>query len=162
MVFMGSDDDGGDSSEKGRFASAATCDVGVGEDGDRRGHGVRQRLVAAMRSGRFYASTGVTIINVAVDGDQITVETANAERLTGSIDHGEIIARATGSEITFRVPPRATYARVTASRGEGVHHIEGEQFAWTQVRAVLLCSMSAGMRTHLPCPPLRGWLMFVL
>ena len=37
-----------------------------------------------------------------------------------------------GATISFRVPPRATYARVTASAGEGLHHLDGEQFAWTQ------------------------------
>ena len=85
-----------------------------------------------MSKGQFYASTGVTITGVVVEGDQITVETADAERLWASIDRGEVISRAQGTSITFRVPPRATYARVTCSRGEGVHHIEGEQFAWTQ------------------------------
>ena len=111
---------------------AETCDIGIGQAGDMRGRAVRQRVISAMCRGQFYASTGVTITSIGVEGDRITVETTNAERLVGSIDHGEVVARVEGRTLTFRVPPRATYARVTASRGEGDHHIDGEQFAWTQ------------------------------
>ena len=124
MVYMGHDRAG--------TTEAETCGMGVGAGGDQRGRAVRQRLISAMSQGRFYCSTGVTISAIEVEGDRITVRTADAERLFGSIDGGEIVAMATGQEISFRVPPRATYARVTASRGEGVHHIDGEQFAWTQ------------------------------
>ena len=59
--------------------------------------------------------------------------------MKGVIDNGEIIASTQGSSISFEVPARATYARVTASKGplcethpkEGVPH-GGEQWAWTQ------------------------------
>ena len=135
MVFMGKDSEGTSRKE--------TTGIGVGEDGDERGQSVRQRLVTSMSNGQFYASTGVTITGVVVEGDQITVETADAERMWASIDKGEVIAREEGGSITFRVPARATYARVTCSRGpsidtslpleEAEHIIDGEQFAWTQV-----------------------------
>ena len=58
--------------------------------------------------------------------------------MKGSIDNGEIIAETQGNSISFIVPARATYARVTASKGaitDDVHKNdshEGEQWAWTQ------------------------------
>ena len=53
--------------------------------------------------------------------------------MKASIDHGEVIASNNSNSISFEVPSRATYARVTASKGEVANDShDGEQWAWTQ------------------------------
>lgn len=72
------------------LARTDTTDVGLGEANCPKGYDVRKKMVAAMRSGRYYCSTGVTITDVRVEGRVITVETSDADTLHGSIDHGEV------------------------------------------------------------------------
>jgi len=121
MVFM---DNG--------YTTEQTTDVGVGEAGCMKGRKQRTEFVSAMKAGRYYCSTGVTITNITVQGVTITVETSDADTVFASIDHGEVIAKVKGTTLTFDVPSYATYARVTATRGEGVNLFTGKQYAWTQ------------------------------
>jgi hypothetical protein len=80
---------------------------------------VRERtvpaVVAALRAGRFYASTGVVITAIQVEGLRIRLETQNAQR----------IAQVDAAVIEVEVPPTATYVRFECWG-------TGEQFAWTQ------------------------------
>jgi hypothetical protein len=82
-------------------------------------------LVEAMRAGRFYASTGVTILDVKVEGMTITVKTKDAQRIAAVIDWGKRIAQVEGPEITVTMPEKAMYIRFECFGA-------GEKRAWTQ------------------------------
>ncbi len=82
-------------------------------------------IVDALRSGRFYASTGVVITAIEVDGKTIRIATENAERIVAIGLHGRRLAQADAREITFSVPAKSTYVRFECWG-------RGERFAWTQ------------------------------
>jgi len=84
-------------------------------------------IVAALRDGRFYASTGVVIDRIEADGDSVGVFTANAEAISVFSDYGFRRAMADARELTFTVPEDADYTYV---RFECAGF--GEQRAWTQ------------------------------
>src|SRR5436190_14345320 len=82
-------------------------------------------VVNALRTGRFYASTGVKITDIKVDGDRITVETENAQRVAAVSTGGKRFAVADAPSLTVTVPSNATYVRFECFGA-------GEKYAWTQ------------------------------
>ncbi|MBA2482503.1 MAG: CehA/McbA family metallohydrolase [Planctomycetes bacterium] len=83
-------------------------------------------IVAAMAKGRFYASTGVAIGSIAVEGMTITITSPDAERIVAIADHGARIEVADGREMTLTVPDgKTTYVRFECCG-------RGERVAWTQ------------------------------
>jgi hypothetical protein len=82
-------------------------------------------IIDSLATGRFYASTGVTITGIHVDGMRITIETADAERIVALRDTARRHAVADARSITGEVPPDATYMRFECWG-------RGERFAWTQ------------------------------
>jgi len=90
---------------------------------------VRERTVAgvveALRGGRFYPSTGVTITKIEVEGTTIRLETENACRIVALQDIGKRFAIADDKIIEVAVPVGAKYARFECWGA-------GERFAWTQ------------------------------
>lgn len=85
-------------------------------------------IVAAMRAGRFYASTGVKVDEVRTEGYTVSVKAANAQCFHVYADAGRLRARILGSEMRF-----------TATPGEkDCHYIrvecfgEGDAQAWLQ------------------------------
>ncbi|MDA0991525.1 MAG: CehA/McbA family metallohydrolase [Verrucomicrobia bacterium] len=82
-------------------------------------------ITDALKSGNFYASTGVLITDIRVKGDTITVSTQNADRIIALRDVGRRFATVDEKTITVTVPTDATYVRF-----ECWGH--GETFAWTQ------------------------------
>lgn len=84
-------------------------------------------IVHALRTGRFYASTGVEIDRVRVDGNKITVITKNAERIVAVADYGRRVAVFDGPTMQLSVPEGApiTYIRFEC-------HGHGDDMAWTQ------------------------------
>ncbi len=82
-------------------------------------------IVDAMRQGRFYASTGVTIREITVTGDRIRVATENAERIVALRDAGVRFAQVDDRVIEVEAPADASYVRFECWG-------RGEQFAWTQ------------------------------
>ncbi len=82
-------------------------------------------VVEALRSGRFYASTGVEIQEIAVDGTHISLKTSNAGRIVGLCDNGQRFAQVDALSIDVDVPPDASYVRFECWGA-------GESFAWTQ------------------------------
>jgi len=84
-------------------------------------------IVVALRTGRFYASTGVVIRSITVDGPAITVQTENAQHILAVVDFGRIIAEADGPILHYRVPssPNCRYVRIEC-------YGAGEAMAWTQ------------------------------
>jgi len=82
-------------------------------------------IVDAMRQGRFYASTGVTITGIHVAGLRVRVETANAQRIVAIQRHGRRLKIADGPLLEVEVPANAGYVRFECWGA-------GETFAWTQ------------------------------
>ena len=90
---------------------------------------VRERtleaVVEALLHGHHYASTGVNISGIHVDGTRIRIETENAQRIVALQDIGKRLAVADDSAIEVDVPEAAKYVRFECWG-------QGESFAWTQ------------------------------
>jgi len=85
-------------------------------------------VVAAMKAGRFYASTGVKVDEIRTDGLTVTVKAANAQSFRVHTDFGRTLARIEGSEMKFTAvpdPKKCTYIRVECFGA-------GEAEAWLQ------------------------------
>ncbi len=82
-------------------------------------------VVEALRNGRFYASTGVSIKAIEVDGVRIRVEADNADRLVAVREDGKRFAVVDENWIEVEVPEDAGYVRFEC-------YGRGEQIAWTQ------------------------------
>lgn len=83
-------------------------------------------IIDAMRAGRFYASTGVVITQLQVDGLRVTIKTANADRIVAMCATGRRVAVADAPTLTYEVTdPACKYLRFECWG-------RGEQFAWTQ------------------------------
>ena len=82
-------------------------------------------VVEALRQGRFYASTGVVISRIEVEGRRILIETENAARIV-ALGHGaKRFAQVDAARIEVEVPAEVRYARFECWG-------TGEAFAWTQ------------------------------
>jgi hypothetical protein len=84
-----------------------------------------QAVVEALRTGRFYASTGVEITGITAEDRRIRIETTNAERIIGLSRWGHRFAVADETFIDVEVPDDTSYVRFECWG-------RGEQFAWTQ------------------------------
>jgi len=86
-----------------------------------------EAILDALRRGAFYASTGVVVREVAVEGETVRVETENAQRLVVHSDFGHREMEVDGPAATWRVtgdrPPK--YVRFECWG-------PGEAMAWTQ------------------------------
>ena len=82
-------------------------------------------IVAAIREGRFYASTGVVIKRIFVDQQRIRMETENAERIVCSGLFGRRLEISDAAHIEVDVPHDAVFVRFTCFG-------RGERYAWTQ------------------------------
>ena len=68
-------------------------------------------IVEAIRAGRFYSSTGVTIDGIDVDGATVTITARDAAHIDVVVDGGEPTVVADGQVATYEVCPDATYVR---------------------------------------------------
>lgn len=86
-----------------------------------------EAITTALTAGQFYASTGVDIASVRVDGLTVSVRTANAQRIAAIGDYTRQLATADGPDMVFRIDPSAglTYIRFEC-------HGPGAAMAWTQ------------------------------
>jgi len=82
-------------------------------------------IIAALRAGRFYASTGVIITDIHVADGRIRIETSNAERIGALSRWAQRFAVADANTIEVEVPDGTPYVRFECWG-------RGEQFAWTQ------------------------------
>lgn len=82
-------------------------------------------VVEALRQGRFYASTGVEIVSIEVEGGSITIETDNAQRIVALCQGARRFAQVDAPSIEVEVPEGARYVRFECWG-------RGESFAWTQ------------------------------
>jgi len=90
-----------------------------------------EAVLAALAAGRCYASTGVTIEVVTVDGDAVSVETTNAAEIRLVADYGTVHRVVESGQATFNVPGNlrsdtdASYVRLECLGSGG-------RAAWTQ------------------------------
>jgi hypothetical protein len=90
-----------------------------------------EAILAALGAGRCYASTGVTIEDINVDDDTVSVETTDADTLRLVADYGTIHRVVESASATFDVPgdlrsdAEASYVRIECLG-------TGDQSAWTQ------------------------------
>ena len=82
-------------------------------------------VMEALREGRFYASTGVTITAIEVSGMHVRIVTENASRFVGGCADAKRFACVDDRVLETTVPADAGYARFTCWG-------DGERFAWTQ------------------------------
>jgi hypothetical protein len=82
-------------------------------------------ILDAMRAGRFYMSSGVTICEIHVDGSRIEIKTDNAQRIAAIRELGVRCATSDSTDIAFDYPATAPYVRFECWG-------PGEQMAWTQ------------------------------
>ncbi len=61
-------------------------------------------IVKSLREGRFYASTGVVIDSIEVEGNTLRVRTQNAQRHYVSSLHGRVPAIADGRNLVYTLP----------------------------------------------------------
>ncbi len=88
-------------------------------------------ILAALRAGSFYSSTGVTITGIRREDNLITVDTRDAEELQALCDYGTVLQAETGTSITVDVlRPALAYAKPTYVRFEAFG--PGSSMAWTQ------------------------------
>lgn len=84
-----------------------------------------EELVECLRNGRFYASTGVEITRIFVDGMHIEIGAVNAHRMVALKDCGQRFSQVDGTSMSVDVPEDAGYVRFECWG-------TGEAFAWTQ------------------------------
>jgi len=82
-------------------------------------------VAESLRQGRFYASTGVVISGIEVEGRRVRLETENASRIIGLGLWGRRFAVVDDRAIEVEVPEDTPYARFEC-------WCDGERFAWTQ------------------------------
>lgn len=85
-------------------------------------------IVRALRQGRFYASTGVTLDRIRVEDDlTVCIESSNAQAYRVITEHGCCVAEIEGSELRYRASDRRLkrYLRVECFG-------PGTKMAWTQ------------------------------
>src|SRR5208282_4557104 len=83
-------------------------------------------ILAALRAGQFYASTGVVINTIQTHGSEIHIAAANAHEIDIYGDKGKRLAYVKGSEIRFDVGQINTFFIRAQCYGVGT------QMAWTQ------------------------------
>lgn len=85
----------------------------------------QEALLKGLQAGRFYASTGVVLEEIAVEDGYFRVRSPNARELRLISLHGEVIDRLAGDSAAFSLRKASVYARVEAVG-------EGSARAWTQ------------------------------
>jgi hypothetical protein len=84
-------------------------------------------ICEAMARGAFYASTGVTIDSINVQGRTIHVRSEDAQRIVVKCDYGKTLSRVDGAALTFHVPEDVSYNYVRVECCG-----RGDNMAWTQ------------------------------
>ncbi len=107
------------------------------DDFHRLGHGPRgwnmvqaesrtpEAIVAALQAGRCYASSGVTIASIAVEGSTLTVTAPDADEIRFIGRHGKGLAFADGPTAAYEIQGEEGYVRAEC-------YGRAKQAAWTQ------------------------------
>ena len=82
-------------------------------------------VLEALRHGCFYASCGAEIERIEVDGMRVRIGAPEARRITALGPGCQRLARESGGELEFQVPPDVAYVRFECQE-------RGARWAWTQ------------------------------
>jgi len=85
----------------------------------------RQGIVEALKAGRFYASSGVQVDSIRLDGNVLSVESANAQEIRFFADRGSMRHRQLGPSASCEVQDEDIFLRAEL-------YGEGASKAWTQ------------------------------
>ena len=93
----------------------------------------RDGVMDALRHGRFYCSTGVTIQDITQTGDtSARIETTNAQRIIATGTHGRRLAQVDGPIFDFNLPEPNNWFPTTPTYVRFTCFGHGETMAWTQ------------------------------
>lgn len=83
-------------------------------------------IFEALKSGNFYASSGVELIDIRRDGDVITVESVDGEEIQVTGDHGRLLQKVRDRTVSVCMSQwNTSYLRFSI-------YGQGSQMAWTQ------------------------------
>jgi hypothetical protein len=85
----------------------------------------RESIVAALKAGRFYASSGVRIESIAVAENALRIEAADAQEIRFFADRGSMRGRGMGSSASCEIRDDDIFLRAEL-------YGEGARKAWTQ------------------------------
>lgn len=85
----------------------------------------RGAIIEALKAGRFYASSGVSIDSIAVEGGVLTVESADAQEIRFFSDRGSMRHRQEGRAASYTIRDEDIYVRAEL-------YGQGAAKAWTQ------------------------------
>lgn len=84
----------------------------------------REAIVAALKAGQFYASSGVNIMSITCDGSRLTIESENAQEIRFYADRGSMRARSEGPTASYDIRDDDIYVRAEL-------YGSGATMAWT-------------------------------
>jgi hypothetical protein len=83
-----------------------------------------QAILDALAAGRFYASNGVELTRVEVEGGELVIDVGGAPATVEWVENGRVVARARGKSVRRAVPAKG-YLRAVVARADGTK-------AWVQ------------------------------
>lgn len=75
-------------------------------------------IISALKAGRFYSSSGVSVENVTLEGNRLSVESDNAQEIRFFSDRGSMRHRQMGRSATYKIQEHDIFVRVELY-GEG-------------------------------------------
>jgi predicted metal-dependent phosphoesterase TrpH len=85
----------------------------------------RRSIVEALKAGRFYASSGVRINSIAVEGSALRIESADAQEIRFFADRGSMRGRRMGTSASCEIQDNDIFLRAEL-------YGDGARKAWTQ------------------------------
>jgi hypothetical protein len=110
-----------------------------------RAERTERAILDALRAGRFYASTGVTVEDIRLEGDTLTIESPDAEEVRFIMHHQRVKRIVRGGEASCEIGPEDVYLRVELFG-------RGAAKAWTQPIFV------ENEHSRRECEEFRDWL----
>ena len=107
--------------------SHEACDRGLAWNVVQCEKASRADIVRSMRQGRFYASTGVAIDRIQVEGAALTIDSADTQRYYVVSEHGRVLEALDGPRLDYRLPENFAYPYIRVECWGA-----GDAMAWTQ------------------------------
>jgi predicted metal-dependent phosphoesterase TrpH len=79
-------------------------------------------ILAALKNGRFFASTGVELARVAVENDHLVIDVAPSspgDHVIAFVANGAVVSTVTGRGARAPIPPAPGYVRAVVRRADG-------------------------------------------
>jgi len=82
-------------------------------------------ILESIRTGNFYATTGIILNEYQVNGKKITIESQNGDTIKFIGKNGSVLKTVIGGKASYRIMNRDYYVRARIVNAEG-------KMAWTQ------------------------------